>query len=307
MSDYLDGLDLDALDGDIGTDDVDRKRVGSSGKDDWFKPEKRGYRVSLVYFQPIEMAMATAFRRQKPQATLEQIKAAVSDAMLKRADKLGKPVSEMNLVERTAMDSVQFKTCMAYYKEGFGYAGVDPHASKDDHRFFAAKLGECKTYVTTALLFYPTDRDGNPSKDPENLLNNWFIKKWRFSSKMYDKLCKLASGLKDNDLSLAGQDLLLTCTNDKFQQFDVSVAGKALYRKDKLKDALVEYDDTKVKFQDAVLMAAAKACGDLGKDLYPFRVMTVDMVKEKLGIVVEGSNSTPDFSEAGAADLLANL
>jgi hypothetical protein len=283
-SNYLEGFDLDALDSDIGvTDDSDRRKVGGNSKDDWFKGEKgRNYRMAFVYFHPLELAIAMTVRKKDPKASLDVINAQIKAQLDKRVEKYGKPVDKFTLSERTYLESPQFKTFTAYYKDGVGYVAEPKGLTAEERRFWEAQLGESRKYVTTLALTYPVDRDGEPLAG--SVTSNWNIVKWRFSPKQYETVFKVGQSLKANDLTLAGQDLLVTCTNDKFQQFTMVGAGKALYRKSPLSETEVTYNGKKMPFLEAVLYAATQVGGPNGKNLIPFRELTTSQLKEKLGL-----------------------
>ena len=147
-------------------------------------------------------------------------------------------------------------------------------------------LDEPRRYFSTALLIYPTDNDGELDKD--NVAKNWRIMPWRFSGKVYERIWKLNDGLKKNDLSIANQDLVISCKNADYQNFDIDPQGKAVWiQSEKFKAKILE-----------------KACTLYEKGLDPFRELSTADLKIKLGI---SSGGGEDVSEDDMSELLDSV
>jgi hypothetical protein len=267
MSDEL--FESEELDDDVGLGTEDKK-YASSGLDDWFKGEKNNtYRAALLYFHPLNSALVRAAKakakEKKEDVNKEKVLELIAKATAKRAEELGKAVDQLAPHEKLDLGQVRFKRIKAHYKENFGYAisrmGLDgPEEDK-----IWAMLGDVKSYFTTVLLIYPTSREG--VVDGDSLKTRWVVKPWRFSTKVFGSLHQVAEGLRENDLSIAGQDLKIKCTNSEFQNFDIHPGGKALWRKN-------------AKFQALVLEKAVS----FYEKLVPFREMSTSDLRIKLGV-----------------------
>jgi hypothetical protein len=197
----------------------------------------------------------------------------------KRAEQLGKTVDELAPYDKLDTSNVRFKKVEAHYKEGVGFvlSRLGKDGAEADQVWKV--MGEVKTYFTTILLIYPTNREGELIK--ETLATDYKIVPWRFSGKMYETLHGRADALRQNSLSIASQDLTLKCTNTDFQNFDADAAGPAIWSKNG-------------KFASTVL---GKAYG-LYEKLVPFREMSTADLRIKLGIGGGSSGS----GDAGVTD-----
>lgn len=276
-------VDIDSIDdtddgSDVGLGAEDKKHARSNQLE-WFKGEKgRSYRAALVYFHPLDAAIVRAMKAVAKKAGKEVVKAEVVEtinkALAKRAELVGKPVDGLADWDKLDINNVRFKKVEAHYKEGVGY--VLSRLGKDGPEADQVwkTMGDVKTYFTTALLLYPSNREGEFIK--EQLATDYKVVPWRISGKMYQILHQRADSLRQNNLSIASQDLILKCTNTDFQNFDVDAAGPAIWPKNQ-------------KFAQLVL---GKAFG-LYEKLVPFREMSTADLKIKLGIS-GGSGSVSD-------------
>lgn len=147
--------------------------------------------------------------------------------------------------------------------------------------------GDQKVTFTTVVLLYPTNRKGELDKNA--LTTDWKVMPWRLSSKVYGQLHGQAGSLRNNDLSITDQDLLITCTNSDYRNFDkMEGAGKAIYRKNP-------------KFQEMVLAKAIQ----LYDKLEPFREMSTADLRIKLNLSTD--NKAEDVSPDDMEDLLNNV
>jgi len=270
---------------DVGLGEEDRKYAKSDRKER-FKGEKdRTYRVAFVYFHPINITAMRSAKKKDPGISGEDLCKIGEDALKKRAESLNKSVDELEDWEVLDTSQIQFRKVVAHYKEGVGYAvsrlGLD---GKEADKVWE-QMGDPKTYFTTVLLIYPTNKDGD--LDKSRLKDGWDVKPWRFPPRIYGRLHKVAEGLRSNGLSVASQDILLTCENTEYQNFQLDGAGKALWVKNE-------------KFRDMVLEAA---CG-LYKELQPFREMSTADLKIKLGI---NDSVGEDVSDEDFSDMLDNV
>lgn len=271
-------------DDDIGLSDEDKKFV-SKERTEWFKGEKgTSYRVSLVYFHPVALAAMKAAKKKRPDISNEELEKIANLVLAKRAEELGKAVDQLQDHDKLDLTNAKFHTVEAHYKEGLGFVvsrlGLDGKEADEVWKM----MGDVKKYLCTALLIYPTNKEGEVLK--KALFDNWEVKPWRFSGKVYDQLLKVASGLRSNDLSIATQDLVLSCTNTDFQNFDVQPCGKSLWRRVGEEAAA---DSKGVKFQSEILAAAVKTYDTLRK---PFRELSTADLAMKLGVSTGSSGST---------------
>lgn len=228
----MDAFDnFDDFDDDVGLGEEDKK-YAKNDRQTWFKGEAkdRKYRVSMMYFHPLAIAVMKAAKKKKPDITREELEKVANAALSKRAEELGKPVDQLQDHEKLNIDHAKFHRVKAHYKEGFGYAvsrlGMDGAEADSVWKL----LGDQKHYFCTVLLIYPCNSEGEVNKDMLKA-GNFEVKPWRFSNKFYNSLHQVAAGLRSNDLSIATQDLIIKCTNPEFQNFDVQPSGKALWRR----------------------------------------------------------------------------
>jgi hypothetical protein len=279
----------DVGDADIGLsdDEVSKYTTRSS----WFKGEKdHRYRVALLYFSPLKVAVTRALRLKKPDITEAELKAGILKALTRRAEERNKPVAQLQPHEVLDTSQVRFVPTTAYYKEGVGYVMRTGKEGPEADKIWE-KMGDSKVYFTTVLVVYPTDRQGNLMKD--RVQKDWYVVPWRPSSAVYQRLNELQKSLKENDLSLATQDLMLVCTNSGYQNFNVDPAGKAFWT--------ARDESGKLRWPDLHYEILEKAYAFYGKKLVPFRTMTTLELSEKLGLDASSSvaadTGSDDFSD----------
>ncbi len=279
--------------------DVDEKDAGGK-KQEWLRMATKGQilRAAFVYFHSYDSnAVAAALKTAKKDGktlTRDEVQAVASKAMTaglaKRAQDTKKSVDQLTDIDKLDLSIAHFKKIVAHYQEGLGY--VVSRLGKDgaDADAVWKRLPEPKTYFSTLLLLYPADGEGGLNKDAlvaaikDNKLK---VIPWRFGTSIYDKIWKLNAGLRDNDLSLASQDIKLECKKPDFQEIDVSFAGGAVWQKNEtlrgqvLTKALAMYDK-----------------------LQPFREMTTDQLRAKLGL---GGSAVEDVSSDNFQSMLDNV
>lgn len=285
-------LDIDSIgaefEDDIGLGAEDKK-YAKSNQVEWYKGEKgRTIRAALVYFNPLEVAAVKAIRAKNPSATKEDLIAGVQKILAKRAEDLSKKPEELAAYDKLDTSNVRFKKIEAHYKEGVGYVlsrlGKDGPEADEVWK----TLGDVKRYYTTILLIYPTNGSGELLK--AQLATDWKVLPWRFSTKVYGALHQRANGLRENGISIASQDLTITCTNTDFQNFDIDTAGPGIWLKNK-------------DFQASVL---SKAHG-LYEKLVPFREMSTADLRIKLGLGGATSASDGGVTDDNFSDLISQL
>lgn len=283
-----DNMDLfEGFGDDVSLDPEDKKHIQSNNTE-WFKGEKgRTYRVGLIYFHPLDISVMRAAHKKDPSLTKEQLVELGKKALAKRAEERGKAMDQLGEHEKLHTGRIQFVKTKAYFHDVVKYVvsrlGLD---GPDADRVWSS-LGDEKTYFTTCLVVYPTDKDGNIVR--EELGKHWRVKPWRFASKVYERLHQVGGSLRSNDLSIATQDLTLKCTNSDFQNFDIDGAGKALWLKND-------------NLRDLILAAAVKVYPDVKK---PFREMSTADVRIKLGL--DSGNTGTDVSDDEFNDVLADV
>jgi hypothetical protein len=278
--------------GDVGLGSEDKKHARSNQLE-WFKGEKgRVYKIAFLYFNPLDASIVKAMQaraaKEGKKVTKEEAIETINKALAKRAELVGKPVDELAEWEKLDTSNVRFKKLEAHYKEGVGYTlsrlGKDgPEADQ-----VWKTMGDLKTYFTTVLLIYPSNREGELIK--EELATGCKVVPWRLSGKTYETLHQRAESLRQNSLSIASQDLLLKCTNQEFHNFDIDAAGPAIWSKNQ-------------KFSSAIL---GKAYG-LYEKLTPFREMSTADLKIKLGISTGSAGSNETVSDDDFNGLLDSV
>lgn len=279
MSDIDFELDVNAT---LGLDDEDAKLIRT--RQEWYKGEKgRTERVALVHFNNLRTVVTREVLRKNPEATLEDRRGAIARAKAVLAQKLGKSPNDLTAAEQLDTRDARFKFCNAAYHKDIGFVEV-PHELSLKEQAVWRRLGDPRTHIYTLLLVYRGDRDGEV--EPEFAARGWRVAPWRFSTGYLDVLRRIDKGLKESGSCVANYDLLLTCTDTQYQKLTITLAGAALYRKDPA-------------FQRAVLEAAAAE----GTRLKPFRQLTTDELREKLGLPAAEAEpgSDPYDIDLGAA------
>ena len=269
-------------DDDVGLDE-DSKVFND--RDNWLKMIKgQNLRVALVYYHPVDLNAASRLRadarRRGETPSAADLRAAAQKALEERAKSLGKSADALTQVDRLDLSEAKFKRMMASYQQGLGFVINRKGKDGPDADAVWSKITEPKQYHTTLLLTYPTDRAGNVDKD--RFLTDWNLVPWRFGKRVYEDLWKLNAGLKDNGMGLHSQDIKLECKDAQYQNIAVSFVGPALWQKSD-------------KFRNLVLARAIP----MYERLVPFRELTTDQLRAKLGI---GGPAVSDVSAASAGD-----
>jgi hypothetical protein len=279
------------LEGEVSLDS-DEKNIGGK-KQDWLKMTVKGQTIrgAFVYFHTYDTnAVRNAVKAAKKSGkslSREEILQIAKTSLAKRAEELGKKVDEISDIDKLDTSMAQFKVMKAHYQEGLGF--VVSRLGKDGAEADAIwkRLPEAKTYFTTLLLIYPTDSEGAINKEAlakqikENKLK---LIPWRFSTRIYEDIWKLNDGLRENNLSLAAQDIKLECKEPQFANIAVSFAGGAVWQKNE-------------QLKKSVLQSAA----NMYEKLVPFREMTTDQLRAKLGL---GGSASDDVSADNFQDML---
>jgi len=278
-------VDYGDFDDDVGLEDGDKKHFGT--RDEWFKMQKgQKMRASFLYFHTADVnAVSAAYKASKEEGkklTKEEMQTIGKKVLADLATALEKELDQLTPVDKLDFGQVHFKKMNAHYQDGLGY--VISRLGKDgaESDVVWRKLDDPKLYFTTLLLIYPTDKDGNLDKDGLKA-GRWFLIPWRFGRKTYELIWKLNDSLRENDLSIASQDLKLECTEGKYQNITVNSAGPALWQKSE-------------NFKKQVL---EKALPFYDK-LIPFREMSTDQLRAKLGLgggAVSDVSSDEDFTD----------
>jgi len=293
MSDDIFDIDGYSYEDDVALDADERDVAGT--KQEWLKMTSKGQtiRCAFVYFYTYESnairAAIKAARKEEgdKKPTREEIVAVGKKAVEARAKELSKSVDELSPTELLDVSVSHFKVMKAHYQEGLGYvlSRLGKDGPEDDAIW--KRLPEPKTYFTTLLLIYPTTDEGQLNKEAlGKQIKDGKLKliPWRFSTRVYDDIWKLNDGLRENNLSLASQDIRLECKVVEFQNISPSAAGPAIWQK----------NDT---FKNAVLAQALP----MYEKLIPFREMTTDQLRTKLGL---GGSATEDISSDSFQDML---
>lgn len=257
---------------DIGLDDDGKKFV--QNRDEWLKMTQKGQglRAAFLYFHTVDknavMAAMEDAKKRGEKLTPEQQRAVAKQALEAKASQLGKPVSELTATDRLDLTEVRMKKFSGSYQQGLGY--VINRLGKDGPEADAIwkKIAEPRLYFSTLLIVYPTNQSGDITDNEKNrLTTDYRIIPWRFGKQTYDAIWKLNAGLKSNGMGIHSQDIKLECKDPTYQNITVSFVGAALWQRNP-------------KFRDIVL---AKALPFYDR-LIPFREMTTDQLRAKLGM-----------------------
>jgi hypothetical protein len=280
MSDPFEN-DYKADEYDASLNEEGRKYVQS--RQEWLKMNKgQIIRAAFVYFHPVnKVAVEKAIEAAK-----ESGKSAPTNEQMAEISKKALEAKAASLTE------MKMKRMWFHYDEN-SVKYVISRLGKDgpEADLVWKKLPEPKITFTTLLLVYPTDRAGNIDKD--KLATGWSVIPWRFHKGVYEDIWKLNSGLEENNTTIALQDVKLECRAQEYQNISPSFCGPATWQKS-------------AKFKEVVLNKAM----ELYDKLIPFRTMTTDQLRAKLGmggsavsnVGVGDSSSTTDFT-----DLLDNV
>jgi hypothetical protein len=278
--------------------DQDQKNAGST-KQEWLKFGSKGEqkRAAFVYLYTVDANAVQKARKEAIRAgkklTREEELAVAKGALTKRAQEVGKTLDQLSAIEKLDTSVAHFKALKAHFHESVGYA--ISRLGKDGPEADAVwkRLGDVKSYFTTLLLIYPTTAEGAVDKEQfASQAKNHKLKliPWRFSVKTYDEIYGVNEGLRDNNLSLASQDVKITCDNPKYQGVKVVAAGPATWQKNE-------------GIKAAVLTAALNKYDGLN----PFRELSTDQIREKLNLGGGSSTAGDDASVDSFNDLLEGV
>lgn len=268
---------------DVGLDEEAKKLTG--GREEWLKMTKgQAMRVAFVNFHGIDVNAVAAARAAAKKAgqvlTADQARAVGRKTLEARAASLGKSLDQLTAIDRLDLTEAKFKSMKAHYSQGVGF--VLSRLGKDGPEADAVwrKLEEPKQYFTTLLLVYPTDSKGDMGEaERKRVATDWRLLPWRFGKGQFEKIWKLNAGLRENNLSIANQDLKLECKDTQYQNVETTFVGGAIWQKNPA-------------FRDRVLTAAMA----MYDKLVPFREMTTDQLRAKLGL------GGPAISDVAAGD-----
>lgn len=258
---------------DVSLDEEDRKHVKSTKVDKFAGELNHSYRVGLMYFHPVEFTVAAALKRANPQVTKEEVQEKLAIVLAKKAEFFKKKVEELAPWEKLDTSKVKFKKFEVQYKEGIGTVVTRFGKDGDDADKVWKTLGDVKPYYTTIYLVYPTDRNGKPKMEE---MGSAYTIVARLSNKTYETLHGAADALRQNELSIASQDLTYKCTNKDFQNFDINPAGPSIWMKNP-------------GFASKMLKSAYDQYADMDK---LFRQMSTADLKIKLGVSSAGTEES---------------
>jgi hypothetical protein len=286
---------------DLGLDEEDRKNAKSGDDIEWYKGSKgKVDRASIIYFHPVNVSAVISARKKNPAISPDERNKVGSAALAARAQALGKPLDALTMVEKLDLSQVQFKKFTSNFGgEGIGFVlnrlGKDGAESDLVWKKLGAHLpegkSEAKTHFSTLLVLYPTNKKGEIDKSQfAEWAKDPVVKPWKFSQKRYDLIWKVNMGLVKNGASIADQDLLLECKDDKFQQIEPQGDGKATWLKvEKLKQIVLN-----------------KALAYYDK-LVPAREMTTAQLRDKLGLNPVGGSAVQEVSSGEFQEMLDNV
>jgi len=275
----------------------------SANQQDWLTLSTKGQKIraSFVYFNTFDVNLVSDFVAQckdqgKPY-TSEDLKKVGGVALKKLAEKLGKEVEALTEFDKIDTSRPAFKVLRSHYKEGVGSVlsrlGKDgPEADK-----LWQSLGEPKTHATTLLLVYPCDDDGDVNGEEfVRMVKAGKIKlvPWKFSQKLYEKIYRANAPLIKMNTSLSQMDVIIECTNPAYKDAEIQADGNATWLQ-----------------HEAIKKAVLEKAIPMYKDLNPFREMTTEQLREKLGMGGSDSSgdrqSSVDISSVDFDDMLKDV
>lgn len=272
--------------------DEDEKNVGGA-KQDWLKMTQKGQTIrgAFVYFHThdanaVNAAMKVA-RKATKKLNREEIAEVAKTALTKRAEALSKSVDQLSVIEKLDTGVAHFKAMKAHFKEGIGFTLSRLGKDGADADAVWKRLDDPKPYFTTLFLVYPTDAEGGLNKEvfaTQVKQGKLKLMPWRFGNRIYENIWKQNDSLRQNGLSLASQDIKLECKEPQYHNIEVSAAGPAIWYKN-----------------ETIRMAVLTAALPLYDKLIPFREMTTDQLRAKLGLT---SAASEDVSADGFQDML---
>jgi hypothetical protein len=260
-----------AFDNDVALEPEDKARVHAD-RQEWFKMTKGQTQLcAFLYFHPVDATAVKSLRVEAKKAgrsvTPEELRAAARRALETKASSSNptKSVEQLTAAERLDLTAAQFKSFDVHYDQGIGFVlsrlGKDGGAAD----LVWKKLPEPRKSFATLLLLYPMTGEGKIDIDATRR-GEWRMMPWRFGAMAYRDIWSLNDGLRSNGMGIANQDLRLECIDATFQRIKVSFVGKSIWQ-------------GSPNFQKTVLTRALELYGSL----VPFRAMSTDQLREKLG------------------------
>jgi hypothetical protein len=283
-------MSYDPLNDDIGLGDEDKDRV-NTGKVDWYKGEKgRTDRVAFVYFHTYELNALKKALRANPKLDDAGKKKVVEEVRSGLATKLGKAADQLTQIDLLDTGEVKFKVNDVHYKEGQGFGYILSRLGKDGEAADEVwrKLPAAKTTVTTALVIYPTTRDGDLEK--ERLARDTKVVPWKFSGDKWDKIRHINKGLQESGHTIGEYDLLFACKDTQYQKIEITQSGPALWRRN----------------PDFARLVLTKALAVYDK-LMPARAMTTEELRDKLGMGGGAAAPGSDIADINFSNVLEGV
>lgn len=288
MNDYV----IPEIDNDISASTEDAKKVSTS-KTDWYKGEKdKTDALAIVNFSSRDVSFLRSALSKKPDLTEDEKRQVIAAGRKKVAEALGKDVDQLDPIDLLDLSECRFKAVSGSFKEGIGYVAWPKNMTAEEQKLYVeSKVGPRKDYVTTIVVVYPVDDEGEIdmerlTKTKEGrLVESFKVMPWRMSTDKYHDLVRINKKLTKGQRSLADTDLVVQCTDKVFQKLkiDDDASHPSAWRSHPM-------------VKRAVLERALK----LQDKLEPFRRMSVEDLKEKLGIATASSSTSdsdvdPDF------------
>jgi hypothetical protein len=274
------------LEDDIGLEEEGKEEF-KRDSDNWFKMDKgQIVRAAMVFFHSVDANAVVRARKANKNLSADEVRAIAQKALEARATALSKTIDALTAIDRLDTGEIKMKRFDFHYQQGLGYVlsrmGKDgPEGDK-----VWSKLDPPKRGYSSVLLLYPMK--GNTGEVHKEKIGEFEVVPWRFSKPVYERVWKLNAGLRENNITLATQDLKLECKDKQYQNIDVSFAGPAIWQRSE-------------KFRAAVLERAMAWY----PKLVPFREMTTDQLRAKLGF---GGPAVSDVSAGGDfTELLDNV
>jgi hypothetical protein len=130
--------------------------------------------------------------------------------------------------------------------------------------------------AATLVLRYPTDPKGRVQKDQFAAPIPMLV--WEFGAPIFERLKKLHEEQKAKGSSLGAVDVSCTCTNERYQRFELRVAGPAIWR-------------MREEYAARTVERASKHYSQItvGRDL------TDEQLRQELGLITSAEVEEPSF------------
>lgn len=185
--------------------------------------------------------------------------------------------------------SPRFIRAKRFYINGLGY--VIDNGSAELARL--AGGSPSKEQIATIVALWPVDRSGN--LDKTRFANgNVEVKPWVFSKAAYDVL-----KTRNTEFPLNSCDMLVKCTDEKFQKMDVTPCRESLFRKCVAGNAQLQAISNRITAE--VRAMESHMDGVLARNL------TIEQIREKVGTAPVATPGNASLNTSQIDDMVGDL